>query len=66
MSRQQQTQRYTRTERRPQPPAPHVDPEVERFEEERSRYGGFAVVLVALLVVATIAAIVGTIVFWPD
>ncbi|MEX0750324.1 MAG: hypothetical protein WD359_05895 [Dehalococcoidia bacterium] len=61
-------QRYMRTERR----RPDDDddgrpsPDVERFEEERGRYGSFAMWMVALLLVATIAAIAGTIIFWPD
>jgi hypothetical protein len=42
------------------------DPDVERFEEQRGRYGSFATWMVLLLLVATVAAIVATVVFWPD
>jgi hypothetical protein len=42
------------------------DPDVEQFEEQRGRYGSFAAWMIVLLLVATAAAIVGTIVFWPD
>jgi hypothetical protein len=64
MSRQQ---RYMRTERRqPVDDDGRIDPDIERFEEDRGRYGSFAMWMVVLLLIATAAAVVGTIVFWPD
>jgi hypothetical protein len=64
----QQRQRYRRTAR---PRADElrdasVDPDAEEDAEQRGRYGGFATYMTVLLTIAAIAAVLGTIFFWPD
>lgn len=59
--------RYLRTERRRTADQPaDQDADTERIQEERARYGGFATWFVGLLLVATVAAVIGAVVFWPD
>jgi len=59
--------RYMRTERRrtADQSAAH-DTNTGRVQEDRARYGGFATWFVGLLLVATVAAVIGAVVFWPD
>ena len=64
----QRSERYRKTQRPTL--AGDVDtsntPESEELAEKRGRYGGFATYMTVFLALAAIAALVGSIIFWPD
>jgi hypothetical protein len=65
----QQRQRYRRTER-PQRAEElrdaRSDAHAEEDAEVRGRYGGFVAYMTIFLTIGAIAAVIGTIIFWPD
>ena len=65
MARQERYRRTDRPRRQPQQAA-QPDPKLEQDAEQRARYGGFSTYMIVLLTLATIAAVVATVVFWPD